>query len=244
MIYNESFPESIQKSIQNIFEYLKEESKEILVIINEAKVTKLLKSLLENEINLRKNQNSVRFINKDNLKNIEEDEYNIIIELPFSSSSDFKNHIKFLNKNLNYKFKNQYFCFANAKQIYEIGNLKLGNLYKIRIQNLASNFYFNSFLSVGNPPLHKKIAEYFSSENSNIENKKLELTKRYPNININEVVKYIKGNNELTKKIFMDFIQKRSNLLFKDKDDKYSIINGKKGYFNVKMVPPMKQREE
>ena len=77
-----------------------------------------------------------------------------------------------------------------------------------------------------------------------IEDKKKELFLKYDKNLISDVVELIKNNSDLKKEIFHKFIKSKEPLLWKNKSINVSIIDGRKGFITVKMIPPTKQREE
>lgn len=141
--------------------------------------------------------------------------------------------------------------------IFDVFKIKLSHLNTINIVNISSNYYSNIFFSSNKIPLHGKLKKYFEGKpvinieanNSNsdligIKEKKDELFKKYNKNLIIELVELIKNNNDLKLFIFRKFISEKQHLVWKDKDTNVSLMNGKKGYINVVMIPPTKQREE
>jgi len=223
------------------------------------KINKTLKEKITNVINVHKAQNNVDFYSKKDLENTTQNNYNIVIELSFSSLEQSNTNRNFLKSNLCYEFKNQYFAFVNVNttEIYEIFKIKLENIYKMNIVNLCSNYYSNLFFNSNKIPLYDRIRDYFDgtlienkpqakskSDLMSIEDKKKELFLKYDKNLISDVVELIKNNSDLKKEIFHKFIKSKEPLLWKNKSINVSIIDGRKGFITVKMIPPTKQREE
>ncbi len=223
------------------------------------KINKTLKEKITNVINVHKAQNNVDFYSKKDLENTTQNNYNIVIELSFSSLEQSNTNRNFLKSNLCYEFKNQYFAFVNVNttEIYEIFKIKLENIYKMNIVNLCSNYYSNLFFNSNKIPLYDRIRDYFDgtlienkpqakskSDLMSIEDKKKDLFLKYDKNLISDVVELIKNNSDLKKEIFHKFIKSKEPLLWKNKSINVSIIDGRKGFITVKMIPPTKQREE
>lgn len=187
------------------------------------------------------------------------DKYNVVLELPFSSIEQSNANRKYLISKFSCEFKNQYFTFvcANITNKFEIFKLKLQNINRINIINPSSNFYSNLFFNRNKIPLNDKIKKYFNGaleknnkesktkgDSMSIDEKKKELFAKYDKNLICEVVDLIKNNSDLKKQIFNTFIKNKQSLLWENKNLNVSMIEGRKGFITVKMIPPTKQREE
>ncbi len=256
MIYNNNELDIIEKSFVNILNHIKNDSKKILLIINETQLNINLKREITKITNNLKRGNIVDICLDIDLRNVKENNYNVIIELPFINLNESNMNKKYFYQDFNFGYKNQYFSFVNFFQIFEIFKMKLQNMSKIRIVNIASNYYSNLFFNTEKTLLHEKISEYFNNihtvkENSlgkkdtiSIKTKKEELFEKYGKQTIEELVELLKNNSDIKEKLFYKFILNNEKDLFQKEKLNVSLINGKKGYITVKLIPPMKQREE
>jgi len=249
----------LEKSIFNILEQLKNDKKDILVIFDDKKINKHLKERITEIINTNKADNMIDFYLTSQIERSPQDKYNVVLELPFLSFEQTNVIRKLLVQKLSYDYKNQYFSFVNINftEIFEIFKMKLQNINRINIVNICSNYYSNKFLNSNKNQLHDKLREYLEgklvyknetilskSYIMSIEEKKKVLFEKYDKNLICDIVELIKNNSDLKKLIFIKFIKSKEHLFWKNKNVNVSLINGKKGYITVKMVPPTKQREE
>lgn len=249
----------MERSILNILEQITNDKKNILVFFDETKINKNLKQRITDIINNHKANNNVDFFSGKELENAPKDNYNIVLEFSFTSLEQSNSNRKYLISNFSYEYKNQYFSFVNinATEVYEIFKIKLQNINRTNIVNICSNYYSNLFFNSNKLPLYDKIRQFFEgtliqnkqeaksqSDSMSIEDKKKELFQKYDKNLICDIVELIKNNADLKKEIFHKFIKNKEHLLWKNKNINASMIDGKKGYITVKMIPPTKQREE
>lgn len=206
-------------------------------------------------VNETKGENIVDIFNNNDLKDAKENYYDVIIELPFLNIIESNNKRKYLNHKFNYEYKNQFFTFANSTSIFDVFKIKLENINKIKITNIASNFYSNLFYFSGKIPLYDNIIKYFNlkldtnsvSKNKitiDIDLKKEKLNKKFGKPLIKGLVDLIKNNQELKEQLFFNFIKSKEDYIWANKNKNVSLTSGKNGYYTVKLIPPMKQREE
>lgn len=211
--------------------------------------------IIQSIVNETKEENIVDIFTKNNLKDAKENYYNVIIELPFMNILESNNKRKYFIHKFNYEYKNQFFTFANCNMIFDVFKIKLENINKIKITNLASNFYTNLYYNSGKIPLYDKIIKYFNSNfdtigmskhtnTIDIDSKKEKLYKKFGQPLIKGIVDLIKNNQELKEQLFFNFIKSKEENIWENKNINVSLTSGKKGYYTVKLIPPMKQREE
>ena len=241
MIYNEAFPDIVEKSIINILNHIKNKKKKIIFLIQDSKTLTNLKINLENLISNNKYNNEIQikfFKDKDSLLH---NEYDIIIELPILSFVDFFSNRKFLNDKFNYSEKSQVFSFVNSTNSYDLYKFKLETLNNVKITNLASNYFYNLYLDKV-IPIKEKLDD-FINEKFDKDNLK-EIHEKFPHLKCDQLLEYIKSNEHIKKKIFFEFMKKFTQETKENKDSAVSLTNGKKGYVNLMLIPPIKQREE